>query len=131
MSGYSTYTRWQRIEAQAKILGFRLGNPKSGNWGGVGDHDMVALYPDGTALPVFSRDSEIYAGSFSQIETFMNGWTRARQYDYILRLSNNEKRKKAEAKEVERQRLAKEREEKKKMFAILADKEEKDVERIM
>jgi hypothetical protein len=128
MSGYSTYTRWQRIEAQAKILGFRLGNPKSGNWSGVGDHDMVALYPDGTALPVFSRDGEIYAGSFNQIETFMNGWTRAHQYDYLLRLSNNEKRKKAEAKEVERQRLAKEREEKRKMFAILANKEEKDVD---
>ena len=128
MSGYSTYTRWQRIEAQAKILGFRLGNPKSGNWGSVGDNDMVSLYPDGEALPVFSRDGEIYAGSFSQIETFMNGWTRAQQYDYLLRLSNTQKRKKAEAKEIERQRLAKEREEKRKMFAILANKEEKDID---
>lgn len=122
MSGYSTYTRWQRIEAQAKMLGFRLGNPKHGHWGGSGEMDMVTLYPADESLPIFSRDADIYTGTFRDIETFMNGWVRAQQYDAMLRMSNEKKRKQYEAKEVERQRLAKERLEKKRMFAILANK---------
>lgn len=130
MSGYTTYTRWQRIEAQAKLLGFRLGSPKHG-WGREDATDMVTLYPDGDTLPVFSRDADIYSGTFREIEIFMAGWARAQQYDMLLRLSDDKKRKKYEAKEVERQRLAKEREEKKKMYAILANKKETDVERIM
>lgn len=130
MSGYTTYTRWQRIEAQAKLLGFRLGSPKH-SWGREDATDMVTLYPDGDALPVFSRDADIYSGTFREIEIFMAGWARAQQYDMLLRLSDDKKRKKYEAKEVERQRLAKEREEKKKMYAILANKKETDVERIM
>ena len=87
MSGYSTYTRWQRIEAQAKQLGFRIGNPKHGHWS-ISDPgtDQVALYPDEKALPVFSRDAEIFAGTFGQVEVFLAGWVRAQQYDMMLRL---------------------------------------------
>jgi hypothetical protein len=47
------------------------------------------------------------------------GWAKAQQYDHLLRLTDDKKRKKYEDKEVERQRLAKEREEKKKIWAIL------------
>ena len=130
MSGYETYMRYQRIEAQAKELGFRIGNPKHGNWGRgdeFGDRDVVAIYPAEEALPVFSRDAEIFSGTFSQVNVFLAGWARAQQYDMMLRISDEKKRKKYEAKEIERQRLAKEREEKKKMFAILANKDEKDL----
>lgn len=132
MTGYSTYTRFQRIEAQAKQLGFRLGNPKHDRWGasepGV---DQVALYPDGEALPIWNRDAEIFTGTFSQVEVFLAGWARAQQYDMILRLSDDKKRKKYEDKERERQRLEKERLEKRKMFAALADKTEKEVETLI
>jgi hypothetical protein len=120
MSGYSTYTRWQRIEAQAKQLGFRIGNPKHGHWSasdpGV---DQVALYPDEEALPVFSRDAEIFAGTFSQVEVFLAGWARAQQYDMVLRLSDDKKRKKYEDKEWARQAEQLKREEQKKMLEVL------------
>jgi hypothetical protein len=118
MSGYSTYTRWQRIESHAKQLGFRLANPKHG-WGGSSEGDQVALYPDGEALPIYARDTEIFVGTFGQVETFLTGWIRAQQYDSILRLSDDKKRKKYEDRERARQAELLKREEQKKMMAIL------------
>jgi hypothetical protein len=120
MSGYSTYTRWQRIEAQAKQLGFCIGNPKHGHWS-ISDPgtDQVALYPNEEALPVFSRDAEIFAGTFGQVEVFLAGWARAQQYDMILRLSDDKKRKTYEDRERARQAEQRKREEQKKMLAIL------------
>jgi hypothetical protein len=129
MSGYETYMRYQRIEAQAKELGFRLANPKHGNWGRsdeFGERDVVALYPNESALPVFTRDAEIFSGTFSQVQTFLSGWARAQQYDMMLRLSDSKKRTKAEAREVERQRIAQEKAEQRKMFAILKNKDVTD-----
>ncbi len=131
MTGFSTYMRWQRIEEQAKTLGFRLGNPKHGHWGGSDGSDTVALFPDDNALPVFSRDADIFEGTFSQVETFLTGWARAQQYDAMLRMSDEKKRKKYEDKERERQRLAAERLEKRKMFAALADKTEAEVDKLV
>lgn len=131
MTGYATFNRWKRIADFADKLGFRLGNPKHGSWGSPSDVDMVSIFPKDEELPVYTRDAEIFCGTFAQLETFLSGWERAQQYDMLLRISDEKKRKTAENKERERQRLAKEREEKKKMFAILANKEQKDVERIM
>ena len=132
MSGYSTYTRWQRIEAQAKSLGFRIGNPKHGHWSDRTESDAVSLYPgDEDALPVFNRDAEIFTGTFSQVEIFLAGWARAQQYDMLLRIADDKKRKQYEDRERERQLREKERLEKKKMFAILANKTEDEVDRLV
>lgn len=117
MSGYSTYTRWQRIELQARSMGFRIGNPKHG-WGRE-DGDAVAIYPDDEALPIFGRDADIFTGTFSEVEIFLAGWARAQQYDSILRLSDDKKRKKYEDRERARQAEQRKREEQKKMLAVL------------
>ena len=98
MSGYSTYTRWQRIEEQARSLGFRLANPKHG-WGHREEIDSVALYPDGDALPIYARDTEIFSGTFSQVETFLTGWVRYQQYAAILCAVDGKRIKKYEEKE--------------------------------
>ena len=119
MSGYRTYQRYQSVEAQARMLGFRLSTPPS-HWSAREDGDMVTLYPgDNDALPVFSRDAEIFTGTFGQVETFLTGWARAQQYDMILRLSDDKKRKKYEDRERARQAEQRKREEQKKMLAIL------------
>ena len=124
MSGYTTYTRWQRIEAQAKNLGFRLGNPKHGHWNAPNEGtDQVTLYPDGVALPVYSRDADIYTGTFGQVETFLNGWARAQQYDHLLRLTDDKRRKKYEDRELARQAEQRKREEQKQMLAVLRAKD--------
>ncbi len=130
MSGYNTYTKYQRIEAQAKSLGFRLGRPGH-HYSSRENGDMVSLYPDDTALPIYCRDAEIWTGTFDGIELFLTGWAKAQQYDAMLRLTDDKRRKQYEAKEVERQRIAREREEKRKMFAILANKSEKEVDKII
>lgn len=131
MSGYETYRRFQRIEDQAKVLGFRIGNPKHGGFG-RDNYDAVGVFPgEGDSLPVFSRDAELFVGTFREVEVWLSGWARAQQYDMLLRISDEKRRKKAEAKELERQRLEKERIEKRKMFAALSDKSEKDVEKLI
>ena len=98
-------------------MGFRIGNPKHG-WGRE-DGDAVAIYPDGEALPVFGRDVDIFTGTFSEVEIFLAGWARAQQYDMILRLSDDKKRKKYEDKERARQAEQRKREEQKKMMQVL------------
>lgn len=122
MAGYETYLRFQRIEEQAKMLGFRLANSKYGS--GYSNHEMVALYPTGEELPVYARDAEIWCGTFDQIEQFLTGWAKAQQYDLLLRLTDAKKRKRYEAKELERQELMRKRQEQKKIFEILSDKSE-------
>jgi hypothetical protein len=131
MTGFATYQRWQLIEQQAAQLGFRLDKPKYGGWSdSTNDHkDQVSLYPHGDSLPVFTRDAELFAGTFHDVEMFLIGWAKSQQYDMFLRMSDSDKRKKYEDRERERQRLAKEREEKKRMFAILADKSEQEVDK--
>lgn len=130
MSGYATYTRYQRIESQAKVLGFKLGRSRMvGSWESL--TDTVTLYPDDDKLPIYNRTAELFEGTFDQLEIFLQGWAKAQEYDYMLRMTNPDKRKKYEAKEIERQRLAKEREEKKKMFDILSNKSESSVEKLI
>ena len=103
------------------MLGFRLGNPKHGHWGGgLSDGvDQVTLYPDGEALPVYTRDADIYSGTFSQVEIFLAGWARAQQYDMMLRIADDKKRKKYEDRERARQAEMQKREEQKKILAVL------------
>ena len=118
MSGYTTYTRYQRIEAQAKLLGFRLGSPRGG-WSSQENGDMVSVFPDGEALPIYSRDADIFTGTFGQLEVWMRGWMQAQQYDAMLRMTDDKRRKKFEDAEVARQAEQRKREEQKKLLAVL------------
>ena len=117
MSGYTTYQRWQRIEEQARIAGFRLGKPNHG-WNEQA-FDMVALYPADDALPVFCRDAELFVGTFSDVEIFLAGWSRAQQYDHLLRMTDDRRREKFEAAERARQAGRKNREEQAELIRVL------------
>ena len=122
MSGYTTYLRWQRIESYADALGFRIGNPRHGNWSGTNDVDVVSLYPKDTELPTYSRDAELFVGTFGQLEIWLQGWVKAQQYDMLLRLTDHKKRKKAEVREIERQRLQALKIEQKQVWNTLKEK---------
>ena len=130
MSGYKTYLQLQQIESQAKLLGFRLGNPEYG-YSSRDGREYVAVYPLDDSLPIYARDAELFVGSFRELEVWLNGWAKAQQYDYMLRLTDEKKRKKFEDKERERQRLEAERLEKRKMFAALSDKTEDQVDKLV
>ena len=126
MSGWSTFNRYQRIIELASNMGFRLGNPKHGSWGDRDGRDTVSVYPAGDGLPIYTRDAELYTGTFHEVEVWLAGWIRAQEYDRMIRMSDPDKRKKYEAQEVERQRRQAERqairEEKKVMWKVLKEK---------
>jgi len=117
MSGYDTILRFRRLEEQIDRLGFMFCYPKHGYGGGS---DYVALKPkDADAVPIYSRDAELFVGTLEQLDVWLRGVEWARSYDKMLQIVDDKKRAKAEVKERERQTEAREREEQKKMLAIL------------
>lgn len=119
MTGYSTYNQWKRIEDYADKLGFRIGNPKNGDWGRSDGTDTVAIFPKDNELPVYARDAEIFCGTFTQLSIFLTGWERAQSYDSILRMTDDKRRKKFEDAERARQAEQRKREEQKQLLKML------------
>jgi ABC-type lipopolysaccharide export system ATPase subunit len=102
MSGWNTIQRIRRIEAQVDKLGFKFKQPKHGDW--ERQEQSLSLVPkDADALPIYSRDAELYIGTLEQLETWLHGLEWARNYDMMMNLSNDDKRTKAEQKERNRQ----------------------------
>ena len=98
MSGWNTIQRIRRIEAQVDKLGFKFKQPKHGDW--ERQEQSLSLVPkDADALPIYSRDAELYIGTLEQLETWLHGLEWARNYHMMLNLSNDDKRAKAEQKE--------------------------------
>jgi hypothetical protein len=124
MSGYQTILRIRRIEETVAKLGFMLSNSKHG-WDNS-NPDMVALKPrDEDAVPIYSRDAEVFGGTLEELEVWLRGVEWAREYDRMLRISDNEKRAKYEDRE--RQRIAEMRkQEQQKMILSVLKSSERD-----
>lgn len=106
MAGYNAILELRRLEQAVDKLGFMLASPRSGDWGSNGDR--VAIKPkDDTALPVYSRDAEVFTGTLEQLQTWVRGVQWAREYDEMLKLSDEKKRAKKEQDELSRQLIAK------------------------
>jgi hypothetical protein len=102
MSGWNTIQRIKRIEEQIDKLGFKFSKSKHGDW--TDDHGALSLVPkDHDSLPIYSRDAELFVGSIERLEDWLHGVRWAREYDMMLRLSNEKKRSAAEQKERNRQ----------------------------
>ena len=54
---------------------------------------------DHDALPMYSRDAELFIGTIERLEDWLAGVRWAREYDMMLRLSDEVKRNKAEQKQ--------------------------------
>jgi hypothetical protein len=128
MSGYQTILRIRRFEEKCAGLGFRLGNPRHGSWGSSEGEDRVAIMPAEGKLPIYIHDAELFTGSISQAELWLQGIEWARSYDMMLRLSDDKKRIKAEDKERERQRVAALKAEQRKAWAVLSDKDVEEID---
>jgi hypothetical protein len=126
MSGYNTILRIRKIEERVDKLGFMLAYPRHrSNYEG----DYVALKPkDEHVLPIYVRDAEVFTGTLEELQVWLTGVEWARDYDSMLRLSDDKKRAAAEDKERTRQQLARERAEKRKVFAILSNKSEEEID---
>lgn len=84
MSGYSTILQIRRLEQEIDALGFRWGYSKHGTWSGNDYGSVIALYPKEDSLPIYSRDAEIFIGTLDQLEVWLRGFHKAREYDLLL-----------------------------------------------
>jgi len=102
MAGWNTIQRIRNIEEQIDKLGFKFSKSKYSDCGE--DHGALSLVPkDHDSLPIFSRDAELFVGSLERLEDWLHGVRWAREYDMMLRLSDEKKRSAAEQKERNRQ----------------------------
>jgi hypothetical protein len=102
MSGWNTITRVRRLEEQVDKLGFKFKSPRHGDW--EQQERSLALVPkDSDALPIYNREAELYVGTLEGLETWLHGVRWAREYDMMLKISDDGKRVKAEQKERNRQ----------------------------
>jgi len=98
MSGWNTIQRIKRIEEKVDKLGFKFKQPKHGDW--ERQEQSLSLVPkDSDALPIYSRDAELFIGSLEGLETWLHGVEWARNYDMMLKLGDEKKREAAEQKE--------------------------------
>ena len=101
MSGWNTIQRIKRIEEQVDKLGFKFSKSKHSDW--TEDHGALSLVPkDQEALPIYSRDAELFVGSIERLEDWLAGVRWAREYDMMLRISDDKKRAAGEQKEKNR-----------------------------
>lgn len=95
MSGWNTITRVRRLEDQVDKLGFKFKSPRHGDW--EQQERSLALVPkDADVLPIYSRDAELFVGTLEELETWLHGVRWAREYDMMLRLSDEKKRARKE-----------------------------------
>lgn len=93
MTGYQTITKIRRVEEKANALGFKFSTPKYASY----DDDLIGLAPlDEESLPLYGRNAEIICGSLRDIEVFLVGAEWARQYDLMLKVSDDKKRERKE-----------------------------------
>jgi hypothetical protein len=102
MSGWNTIQKVKRIEEEVDRLGFKFAKSKHGDW--TDSHGALSLVPkDHEALPIYSSDAELFVGNLERLEDWINGVRWAREYDRMLKISDDDKRAKAEQKERNRQ----------------------------
>lgn len=106
MAGYHAVLELRRLEQAVDQLGFMLAEPRTGSWGDLGDR--VSIKPkDDNALPFYSRDAEVFTGTLEQLQTWIRGVQWAREYDCMIKLSDDKKRAVKEEHERGRQLIAK------------------------
>ncbi len=101
MAGYNQILEVRRLEKEVTELGLVFCQPKHSH---VDFSDMVALKPkDENSLPIYSRDAEVFVGTLKDLQYWLRGVTWAREYDRMLKLSDDKKRERKEQDERNRQ----------------------------
>jgi hypothetical protein len=104
MSGWNTIERIRRIEREIEALGFKFASSKNSTW--TDDYGALCLKPkDSESLPIYHRDAELFVGSLDGLENWLHGVRWAREYDMMLRLSDEKKRARKEQDERNRNLL--------------------------
>ena len=81
MSGWNTIKNLRDIEARADLLGMKLAPYRHDDRHG----EHVALVPkDQYALPIYTRDAQLFAGTLEGADYWMRGVEWARDYDRMV-----------------------------------------------
>lgn len=95
MAGYNTILEVRRLEAEVDKLGFMFAHSRHNYNNEFGD--VVALKPkDKDSLPIYARDAEMFVGTLKDLQYWLKGVEWARQYDCMLKVSDENKRAKKE-----------------------------------
>ncbi len=68
IAGFRDIYRLRLLEDKLKDFGLKMVSPRY-----QGDNDKIALIPIDQELPVYSRNAEIFVGSFDEIENWFCG----------------------------------------------------------
>lgn len=98
--GWEDVQRMKRVEEKANKLGFQFA---AGQYGYSKEASLLVLKPLGDALPHYGRNAELFSGSIESIDTWLNGLLWAREYDNMLKISNDKKRDEKEQAEKNKQ----------------------------
>lgn len=104
MSGYHTILRIRRLEEEIDKIGLRMGNPKHGNYRQEFG-DVVSLFPKDDALPIYSRDAELFVGTLEEMEVWLRGWQKSFEYYRMLMGRNFEDRVKRKEQDYRNEQL--------------------------
>lgn len=104
--GWEDLQRMKRVEADADKLGFILDSSpyrSGGSWVADDNHADIYVKAKDDNLPHYSRDTYFFSGSIEQIDLWLQGIVWARNYDQIIKLSDQKKRTAKEQQERNRQ----------------------------
>ena len=83
MAGYRHILEIEELKAKCDELGFRMGYSERGIYNKEYG-DVVALFPkDREALPIYSRDAQLFTGTIESLKTWLDGIEWARKYDRL------------------------------------------------
>ncbi len=96
MTGYNTVLKIRRLEEELNKIGLRMASSKFGRYDQF--DDGIAVYPkDADAMPIYSRDHEVFCGSLEALELWFSGFIKAREYDMmVFGIKHNDAREKKE-----------------------------------
>ena len=100
IAGFRDIYRLRSLEDKLNEFGLKMVSPKY-----HGDADKIALIPIDQELPLYSRDAEIFVGSFDEIENWFCGVLWCSNYYRMLKLVTPEKIARKEQDERNRQLL--------------------------
>ena len=104
MAGWNTIQTSRKLEESAELLGMRFTAYKHDDMYG---ENVALVAKDKDALPIYSRDAILFAGSLEGADKFMQGVLWAREYDRMTIDRNLDKKRERKEQDERNQQLAK------------------------
>lgn len=87
--GLKAYRHCQEVEELANKLGFKF---TFGQYG-YGDQDYIVLANKDDCLPIYDKDTSLFSAfDIDEVHAFLKGIMWAREYDRILKVSDDRRR---------------------------------------